>query len=386
MVARIFMNIFKFLFLIIQFFFCISVSAGAVIIPAPPSVNASSYVLMDYNSGQILASKNSDQKLPPASLTKIMTAYVAASELAAKHISLDDKVVVSEKAWKMPGSRMFIEVNTKVSVSDLLKGIVIQSGNDASVALAEHISGDEAVFAELMNQHAKRLGMKNTHFMNATGLPHEQHYTTAHDLAILAAALIRDYPDEYKLHAIKEFTYNNIKQPNRNRLLWLDKSVDGVKTGHTEEAGYCLVVSAVRDGMRLISVVMGTDSDKARTIANQSLLNYGFRFYETRKLFAANDTVTSARIWKGTSDQINLGLKKDLYVTIARGQFDHLNQVYDLPERIIAPVEQGDKTGKLKLVLSDKEVLVTPLYAQQSVTEAGLFKRLKDNVQLMLKK
>lgn len=381
-----FMNMYRFLILIIQFFVCLPVFAGAVITPAPPSIDASSYVLMDFNSGQILASKNSDQKLPPASLTKIMTAYVAASELGANHIHLDDLVVVSEKAWKMPGSRMFIEVNTKVSVGDLLKGIVIQSGNDASVALAEYISGDESVFAELMNQHAKRLGLKNTHFMNATGLPHEQHYTTAHDLAILAAALIRDYPDEYKLHAQKEFTYNNIKQTNRNRLLWLDKSVDGVKTGHTDEAGYCLVVSAVRDGMRLISVVMGADSDKARTSANQSLLNYGFRFYETKKLVAARDTVTSARIWKGTSDQINLGLKKDLYVTIARGQFDQLKQVYDLPERIIAPVMQGDETGKLKLVLSDKEILATPLYAKQTVSEAGLFKRLKDNIQLFLKK
>lgn len=369
-----------------QFFFCLTVFAGAVITPAPPSVNASSYVLMDYNSGQILASKNPDQKLPPASLTKIMTAYVAASELAAHHINLDDQVLVSEKAWKMPGSRMFIEVNTKVSVSDLLKGIVIQSGNDASVALAEYISGDESVFAELMNQHARRLGLKNTHFVNATGLPHDQHYTTAHDLAKLAAALIHDFPGEYKLHEQKEFTYNNIKQANRNRLLWLDKSVDGVKTGHTDEAGYCLVVSAVKDGMRLISVVMGTDSDKARTNANQSLLNYGFRFYETRKLFSANDIVTSSRLWKGTSDKIDLGLNKDLYVTIARGQFDQLKQVYDLPERIIAPVKQGEEMGKLKLVLSDKDILTTPLYARETVTAAGLFKRLKDNVQLFLKK
>ena len=339
---------------------------------------------MDFHSGSILASENIDQKLPPASLTKIMTAYVAASELEANHISLDDKVIVSEKAWKMPGSRMFIEVNKEVTVRDLLNGIIIQSGNDASVALAEHISGDETVFAELMNQHAERLGLKNSHFVNATGLPDEQHYTTAHDLAILAAALIRDHPEVYEIHSHKEFTYNNIKQTNRNRLLWLDNTADGVKTGHTEEAGFCLVVSAIRDGMRLISVVMGTESDKARTSANQSLLNYGFRFYETRKLYSAEDTVTSARIWKGTAEQINLGLKEDLYVTIARGQFDQLENIYILPERIVAPVEEGTETGQLKLVLYDKEVLVTPLYAKETIAEAGLFKRLKDHIQLML--
>lgn len=378
------MKIFNLLFALVQLVFCFPVIAATAITPAPPAFNASSYILMDYNSGQILVSKDSDKKLPQASLTKIMTAYVAASELSAKHINLDDEVVVSEKAWKMTGSRMFIEVNKKVLVRDLLNGIVIQSGNDASVAMAEYISGDESVFAQLMNQHAKRLGLKNTHYVNSTGLPDEQHYTTAYDLALLAAALIRDFPEEYDIHSHKEFTYNNIKQTNRNRLLWLDKSVDGVKTGHTDEAGYCLVVSAVRDGMRLISVVMGAESDAARTSANQALLNYGFRFYETRKLYAAEDTVTSAKIWKGTSDQINLGLRNDLYVTIARGQFDNLEKKFELPETIIAPVTEGDETGKVKLVLSDKEVLVTPLYAMQSVPVAGFFKRMKDRIELMM--
>ena len=374
----------KLLFVTLQLAVCIPVAAATAITPAPPAINASSYLLMDYDSGQILASKDTDRKLPPASLTKIMTAYVAASELSAKHISLDDKVIVSEKAWKMTGSRMFIEVNKEVSVRDLLNGIVIQSGNDASVALAEYISGDESVFAELMNQHAKRLGLKNTHYMNSTGLPDEQHYTTAYDLAVLAAALIRDFPDEYEIHSIKEYTFNNIKQTNRNRLLWLDQSVDGVKTGHTEEAGYCLVVSALRDGMRLISVVMGAESDEARTSANQSLLNYGFRFYETRKLFSATDTVTTAKIWKGTEDQIELGLQNDLYVTIARGQFDQLEKIFDLPEIILAPVTESNEIGKMKLVLSDREILVAPLISRQSVPEAGFFKRMKDRIHLMM--
>ena len=380
------MNITRLLILSMSLFLFVSLPVGAVITPAPPAIDASSYFLMDYHSGHVLASQNTDQRLPPASLTKIMTVYVAASELAENHISLDDKVVVSEKAWKMPGSRMFIEVNREVLVRDLLNGIIIQSGNDASVALAEHISGDETVFADLMNQHAKRLGLQNTHYVNATGLPDEQHYTTAHDLAILASALIRDYPEMYEIHSHKEFTYNNIKQTNRNRLLWLDKSVDGIKTGHTEEAGFCLVVSAKRDDMRLISVVMGAGSDKARTNANQSLLNYGFRFYETRKLFSAGDIVTNARIWKGISDQIDLGLQEDIYVTIARGQFDQLEQIYNLPERIIAPVQKGAETGTMQLELSGEKVLVTPLYAMDTVEEAGLFKRLKDNIQLMLNK
>ena len=341
---------------------------------------------MDFNSGQMLAEKNIDEKLPPASLTKIMTSYIAASELAAGHITLDDMVVVSEKAWKMPGSRMFIEVNKNVSVHDLLNGVIIQSGNDASVALAEYISGDETVFAQLMNQQAKRLGMTSTHFTDSTGLPNPQHYTTAHDLAILARAFIRDYPDVYVINSHKEFTYNKIKQRNRNRLLWLDSTVDGVKTGHTEEAGYCLVASALRDGMRLISVVMGAESDNARTSANQALLNYGFRFYETRKLHTANEILTSPRIWKGTAEKISLGLNDDLFVTIPRGQFDNLESIYDLPGRIIAPVQKGDRLGQLKLVLNDKEVITTPLFAKNTVTQAGIFGRIKDEILLLFNK
>jgi serine-type D-Ala-D-Ala carboxypeptidase (penicillin-binding protein 5/6) len=374
----------KIIIVLLQLIFCHSLYAGAVIVPAPPAIKATSYLIMDYDSGQILAAENIDERLPPASLTKIMTAYVAGSELAENHITLDDVITVSEKAWRMPGSRMFIEVNKQVTVRELIDGIIIQSGNDASVALAEHISGDESVFAELMNQHAKRLGMVNTHFMNATGLPDEQHYSSTHDMAILGAALIRDYPDIYEIHSHKEFTFNGIKQHNRNRLLWLDNSVDGIKTGHTEEAGYCLVASAKRDDMRLIAAVMGTESEKARASAVQALLNYGFRFYETRKLHTAGEVVTTGRVWKGETDNIDLSLKDDLYVTIARGQFDKLEKNFELPERIIAPVDAGAEMGQMKLVLAGKEVMTVPLYAKAAIPEGGFFKRTKDKIKLIM--
>lgn len=370
-------------FVFLQFIYCNSLFC-AVITPAPPQLNAKSYLVMDFDSGQILAEKNIDEKLPPASLTKIMTSYIAAGELASGQITLDDKVVVSEKAWKMPGSRMFIEVNNEVSVGDLLKGIIIQSGNDASVALAEYISGDETVFAQLMNQQAKRLGMTNTHFTDSTGLPNPQHYTTAHDLAKLARALIRDYPNVYAINSHKEFTYNKITQRNRNRLLWLDSSVDGVKTGHTEEAGYCLVASALRDGMRLISVVMGAESDNARTSANQALLNYGFRFFETKKIYTASEIITTPRIWKGAEKQLALGINNDLFITIPRGQFENLESKYDLPDKIIAPVKTGEKVGKLKLVLDNKEVLSAPLVAKVTVAKAGIIGRITDEIRLLL--
>lgn len=378
------MQINKFIIVFLQVIFCHSLYAGAVIVPAPPAIKASGYLIMDFDSGQILAAENIDNRLPPASLTKIMTAYVAGNELAGNHITLDDKVTVSEKAWRMTGSRMFIEVNKQVTVRELLDGIIIQSGNDASVALAEHISGDEPVFAELMNQQAKRLGMTNSHFVDATGLPDAQHYSSAHDMAILGAALIRDYPDIYEIHSRKEFIFNGIKQLNRNRLLWLDNSVDGIKTGHTEEAGYCLVASARRDDMRLVAVVMGMESEKARASAVQALLNYGFRFYETRKLHSAGDILTTARVWKGAADNIRLGLKDDLYVTIARGQFDKLEKKFELPERIIAPVAAGTETGHMKLILADKEVMTIPLYAGETIPAGGFFKRMKDKIKILI--
>ena len=359
------------------------VSADTMIVPAPPKIKASSYLVMDYDSGKLLVEENADARIPPASLTKIMTSYVVGSELANGNITLEDEVLVSEKAWRMEGSRMFIEVGKKVKLNDLLHGMIVQSGNDASVALAEYISGSEDVFADLMNKHAQRLGMKNTHFVNSTGLPHENHYSTARDLAILTRALIRDFPEEYKLNSIKEFTFNNIKQYNRNKLLWRDRSVDGVKTGHTEEAGYCLVASAIRDGMRLISVVTGTDGMNARASASQTLLNYGYRFYETHKLYSAGDLVTSVKVWKADQDTINLGLNKDLYVTVPRGQYDKLEPVVEIDNKIIAPVTSGEQKGILNVMLTDKKVATVPLLALETVTQGGIVNRLKDEVRLL---
>lgn len=357
-------------------------AAAEIIVPAPPKINASSYLVMDFNSGDLLVSKNPDKRVEPASLTKIMTVYVAAHELASGTIHMDDKVHVSEKAWRMPGSRMFIEVNTDVTVSDLLHGIIIQSGNDASVALAEYIAGSEEVFAQIMNQYAKKLGMVNTHYVNATGLPHENHYTTAMDLARLARALISEFPDIYAIHSIKEFTYNDIKQPNRNSLLWRDEGVDGVKTGHTESAGYCLVASARRDDMRLISVVMGTSSENARINMTQTLLSYAFRFFETRKLYSANKVIQTGRIWKGDRESIGFGVDKDLYVTIPRGAYKQLEEKVQLHPTIIAPVNKGDIKGTLTVTMGDKQLINQPLIALQAAGEGSLIERLKDDVRL----
>ena len=364
------------------FLFMSSISAAAIL-PTAPQVNATSYLVMDYDSGRILAQKNIDNREKPASLTKMMTVYIVAEELDSGNIHLDDKVTISEKAWRMPGSRMFVEVGSKVKVSDLLRGVVVQSGNDASVALAQYVAGSEDAFVAMMNQYAKQLGMDHTHFANATGLPHENHYSTARDLATLARALIHNHPDEYKLHSIKEFTYNNIKQPNRNKLLWRDDSVDGVKTGHTDNAGYCLVASAKRDGMRLISVVMGTESDEARARASQTLLNFAFRFYETHKLYAADKSITSSRIWKGDRDNFDLGIRKDLWVTIPRGKYDDLDASIKLPPVIMAPVKKGSVQGSLKVSLDGKEIATRPLVAMDTVNEGGLYNRLKDEVRLL---
>ncbi len=377
-------KLFKFtLFLVFIFLIDLQVYADTMIIPAPPKIKASSYLVMDFNSGKLLVEENIDQKLSPASLTKIMTVYVVASELENGRISLEDEVLVSEKAWRTQGSRMFIEVNKKVKLDDLLHGVVIQSGNDASVALAEFISGTEDAFADIMNEHAERLGMKNTHFVNSTGLPDVDHYTTAGDLAILARALIRDYPKIYVLHKIKEFTFNKIKQHNRNKLLWRDRSVDGIKTGHTEEAGYCLVASADRDGMRLISVVMGTDGMNARAKASQAMLNYGFRFYETHKLYSAGEYITSVKVWKADSDILNLGLAKDLYITVPRGQYDKLEPAVVIDKQVIAPVNQGEKKGVLNVILANENIISVPLLAMETVSEGGIINRLKDEVRLL---
>ena len=358
------------------------VSGELVAAPQPPTIHARGYILMDAHTGKILAEGKADERMEPASITKIMTAYVVGNELAAGHIALTDQVLVSEKAWRMEGSRMFIEVGTRVSVDKLLKGMSIQSGNDASVALAEHVAGSEEAFVDLMNQHARELGMKNTHFVNATGLPDPKHYTTPHDMATLTAALIRNYQQVYADFSIHDMTYNKITQRNRNGLLWKDKSVDGVKTGHTASAGYCLVASAQRGDMRLISVVMGAKSIKARERASQTLLNFGFRFYETHRLYQAGKTVNQVRVWKGGADQLPLGLAQDLYVTIPRGEYKKLKAVMDVDQPIEAPVEAGRTLGQLHLKLAGKELLSRPLLSLTAVPEGGLVKRLGDSVRL----
>ncbi|MCH8078874.1 MAG: D-alanyl-D-alanine carboxypeptidase [Proteobacteria bacterium] len=366
-----------------QLLFSSLIYAGVTAIPAPPGIKANAYLLQDFDSGKILASKNIDQKMSPASLTKMMTVHVVSNELGSGRITLDDEVLVSKKAWKMPGSRMFIEVNKKVSVGDLLKGVIIQSGNDASVALAEHVSGSEEVFVELMNQYASKLGMSNSHFMNSTGLPDEQHYTTVKDMAILADALIRDVPEIYALHSVREFTFNKITQQNRNKLLWRDADVDGIKTGHTEAAGFCLVASAKKENMRLISVVMGSESEGAREKATQSLLGYGFRFYETQKLYGANENITSVKVWKGDTEALVLGLDTDLYVTFPRGQKNQLRTEFNLSEKYIAPVNRGNVLGNLKVTLADEDIADAKLIALQSVYEGSVIVRLKDNFLLL---
>ena len=354
-------------------------------IPAPPEVGAKAFILADHNSGRVLAESNADQRLEPASLTKIMTAYVVFRELTKGNLKLDTMVTVSEKAWRTEGSRMFAQVGAQISVENLLKGMIVQSGNDASVALAEHVAGDEAVFVQVMNQNAERLGMKNTHFKNSMGLPDPEHYTTARDLLILTSALIGEFPEYYKWHSIKEFLFNNIKQTNRNRLLWLDSTVDGVKTGHTDGAGYCLVTSALRDGMRLIAVVLGTKSDKERAQANQTLLNYGFRFYETRALYKANEKLSESRVWKGETPMAELGLLKDFYVTFPRGQYQSLKASMEVNNSAVAPVAQNDKLGSIKVELKDQIIGQADLVSLKPIPEGGFFRRALDSLQLMFK-
>ncbi len=352
-------------------------------VPAPPVLKAKGYLLTDFHSGKVLVEHNADEQIEPASITKVMTAYVIYRALEDGTITMDDEVLISEKAWRMKGSRMFIEVNKKVPVHDLLKGLIIQSGNDAAVALAEHVAGSEEGFVELMNAEAKRLGMLDTHFTNATGWPDENHYTTARDIEKMVVATIRDYPDHYKMYKEKEYTYNDIKQNNRNRLLWLDKSVDGVKTGHTESAGYCLASSAEREGQRLIAVVLGTANDTARTSQSRSLLNYGFRFYETRKIYAPDTVVATAHVWKGDSDEVKLGVTDDFYITFPRGQYEHLNAKLDRERIIEAPVQAGTQLGEVKVMLGDKLIDSRPLVAINSVEEGGVFRRLIDSLMLL---
>ena len=357
-----------------------SLAHSQVLVPTPPSIAARAYMLQDYWTGKIFAEHNIDERLEPASLTKIMTAYVGFSELKEGNIDLNGKVLISEKAWNMAGSRTFLEVGSRVSVTELLKGIIIQSGNDASVALAEHIAGSEDSFAHLMNQYAAKLGLENTNFTNSQGLPSDDHYSTARDMARLTRALIRDFPEGYKWHAVKEYVYNDIRQHNRNRLLWRDNSVDGVKTGYTRNAGYCLIASAKRGDMRLISVIMGADSVKARLRDSQALLTYGFRFYETRRVVAAKEIVAQARVWGGTSNRLGFGVAQDLYVTVLRGKAKNLKREFVFDEQIIAPVVEGDLKGQLRITLGESTLVQRPLIALSSVGKGSLWRQLADKI------
>lgn len=349
------------------------------------NVAAKSFVLRDFQSGQILVSQSPDLKVEPASLTKLMTAYLAFKNIKEKRLSEEQALPVSEKAWKAIGSRMFIDLKVPVTVSELLRGMIIQSGNDASITLAEAMGGSEEAFAELMNKEAARLGMKNSHFLNATGLPDPKHYSTAEDLSVLAAAIIRDFPEFYAIYSTREYKYNNITQPNRNRLLWLDPTVDGMKTGHTDSAGWCLVSSAKRSDRRLISVVLGAASDTVRTIESQKLLNYGFQFYDTRRMYKQGESVTHLEVYKGQEKTVKAGFLHDLFLTLPRSEFEKVQSTLTTTQPLIAPLAKGQEIGMMKLTLGDKTIAEYPVLAVEAVPVAGFFRRTWDSLRLMLK-
>ena len=356
-------------------------------VPPAPEVDGKSWVLMDYASGQILASKDPDARLEPASITKVMTDYVVSAEIANGRIHQADPVMISENAWRSggaatDGSTSFLKLNSQVPLKDLLFGMIVQSGNDAAIALAEHAAGSEEAFANLMNAYAKQLGMVNSHFVNASGYPVANHYTTAHDVAILSRALIHDFPEDYAISKVKDFVWNGIKQHNRNLLLWRDPSVDGIKTGHTAAAGYCLAASAKQGDVRMISVVMGASSDKARADASMALLNYGFRFYETHRLYEAGKALTTPKLWKGETGSLPLGVTEPVLVTVKRGDYDKLKATMDIPGTLIAPFTKGQQIGTLRITLDGQPVQSLPLVALQDAPSGGFFKRLWDAILL----
>lgn len=359
--------------------------AAPAIIPRPPEIAGTSYILMDAKTGHILIEENADEALPPASLTKIMTAYVATEEILSGNLALSDEVHISEKAWRMEGSKMFVGVDTMVEVEDLLRGIIIQSGNDASVAIAEHIAGSEEAFADMMNQYAEVLGLTQSFFMNASGLDTELYYNTmsARDLALLAQATINRHPQFYAMYAEREFTYNDIRQPNRNTLLFRDRNVDGMKTGWTDAAGYCLVASAERDGMRLISVVMGTASEEARAIETQKLLTYGFRYYETHKLYDSNQVLTNVPIYSGAQNSVDLGIENEVYITIPRGQAEAMSATVDVDEIIRAPLSDRQIMGEVRVVLDNNILYQGDVVSMQAVEQGGILKRFVDWITLL---
>ncbi|MFK7955433.1 MAG: D-alanyl-D-alanine carboxypeptidase family protein [Lysobacterales bacterium] len=357
-------------------------AAPQIPVPAPPQIGATSYILLDHHSGAVLASQNVDQQIEPASITKLMTSYIVFSELQSGGLNLEEMVPVSEKAWRTEGSKMFIEVGTQVKAADLLKGMIVQSGNDASVALAEHIAGSEETFAALMNQYAQSLGMNHSNFLNATGLPAPQHLTTARDIATLSQAIIRDFPEYYRWYSEKEFTFNEIRQHNRNNLLWRDPAVDGLKTGHTSAAGYCLAASAQRSNMRLISVVMGSASENSRADDSQKLLNYGFRFFETHRLYGADEELSRVKVWKGETEDLGLGIDADIYITIPSGQYDALRAETEVMSVLTAPMELGTEVGNLRVFLDDELKASAPLLTLNGVQRGGLWRRMSDSIAL----
>ena len=368
-------------------------AAAPVLVPSPPKLAASSWILMDATTGKVIVEENADESLPPASLTKMMTDYIAAAEIEAGRITLDDEVPISERAWRTGGSKMFVRVGDRVRLEDLIRGIVIQSGNDASVAVAEYIAGSEEAFADLMNQQAYLLGMKNSQFRNPTGWPAEGHYSSARDLALLARQIIVEHPDHYAYYSEREFTYGTdfqtgepITQRNRNGLLWLDQTVDGMKTGHTEEAGYCLVASAERNGMRLISVVLGTDSTRARVQESQTLLRYGFRFYETLEVFAGGAELERQQVWKGAREDVAVGLPEDLVMTLVRGRYDDLEASVTVQPWLVAPLSAGDEIGSLTVSLDGDVLHEGPLVIVEDVPEAGFFLRVWHSLYLFFAK
>lgn len=372
----------KYLFLLASLFLSTAVVANDI--PPPPTLATKAFLLRDYNSGNILAQQNANERVEPASLTKLMTAYLTFKALKNGHLQLTQTLPVSVKAWKIEGSKMFIEPDMPVTVDELLHGMIIQSGNDASIALAEGIGSSEEIFADMMNKEAARLGMKNTHFMNATGMPDANHYTTAFDLSLLAMALIRDFPDQYKrLYAIKEYTYNKITQPNRNLLLWRDPFVDGMKTGHTESAGYCLISSAKRGDARLISVILGTPSETARAVESQKLLNYGFQFFESRLFYKRGQTVSTLKVWKGADNTLAATVADDLYVTLPKGQTAGLKAQVISKQPLIAPIAAGQEIGTVQFTQNGKVVFERKLVAAREMPVAGLFGRLWDSIKLM---
>jgi len=353
--------------------------------PPPPPIAARAWLLLDFASGQPIVAHNADERVEPASLTKLMTAYLVFDALRKKTITREQTAPVSQRAWKAGGSRMFIEPRKPVTVDELLRGMIVQSGNDATIALAELIAGSEEVFAQMMNREAQRLGLKNTHFTNASGWPDAKHYSTARDLAGLAAALIRDFPDEYALYSTKEYRYNNITQPNRNRLLWLDPNVDGVKTGYTEAAGYCLIASAKRGPRRLVSVVLGTNSDGMRVQESQKLLNYGFQFFDTVRLYEKGQQVGSVRVWKGAANDLKAGVESDLVLVLARGDAQKLKADFVSEQPLVAPVSAGQRVGTIKLSLDGKLLGEHPVVALETVPAAGIVGRAVDSLRLWFK-